>query len=201
MRGKWFVVGAVCGALCLAGCADDSITGGTEKESASPTESSSGPVGANSGPDYAKNVAANRRAAEVASQFVPAIEKDSSYGGVTIVASGLRVAVAGTPSPEVAEAVAGMRKTVPVTVWSVEHSLSELKALTDRIDGDPWAEKGINLSSWGPDEETNVVVITLTKYSPQAAKQLADAYGSDWIRVSKRSETNTAADGSGAGVG
>lgn len=189
MRASWIIVGAICGVLCLGGCGQSGDV------------TVAGPPAGSSGPDYSKDGSANQKAAEVASQFVPAMEKDASYGGLTIVSSGLRVGVVGTPSTAVAQALSGMRKKVPVATWPVRHSLRELKTLTARIDGDTWRDQGINLSSWGPDEATNVVVITLTKYRPEAAKQLADAYGSTWIRVSKRSETNVAADGAGAAVG
>ena len=109
MRVFWIVATAVCGALCLGGCGSDAVT------PADVPETSQAVPPAGTGPDYSKSSKANQRAVEAADQYVSAIEQDASFGGLTIVPSGLRVNVVGTPSAAVANALAGMRKQVPVT--------------------------------------------------------------------------------------
>ena len=63
--------------------------------------------------------------------------------------------------------------------------------LTERInhEADRWREKGINLSSWGPENDSNTVRVPRTDYQPKAAPQLIATYGSERLSVSKRSET------------
>ena len=192
MRAPWMIVVAVSGTLALGACGSEAapaaVAPGPERSHLPIQVSDPAP---SSGPNYSRDNKANQRAAEAADPYVKNLEADPTFGGLAIVASGLRVDVVGNPSPVVSAAVADMEKTVPVITRSVPNSYKDLLALTAQISDDyeSWKQKGINFSSWGPSGHTNTVRMTLTKYKPEFAEQLIEAYGSDRFSVSKRSET------------
>jgi hypothetical protein len=73
------------------------------------------------------------------------------------------------------------------------NSWSELDALTQQIAADAtnWQARGINLAEFGPDPASNRVLIQLTQYTPLAAQQLTDNYGSSLIAISTTSDQAT----------
>jgi hypothetical protein len=63
---------------------------------------------------------------------------------------------------------------------------AQLEELTIKIarEAPGWQARGIILGRWGPEAESNRVVIQLRSPTEAAAQALYAAYGADWITVS-----------------
>ena len=161
-------------------------------------------AGLSSSLNYATNLQANRTADQAAELYEPAIEHDATFGGLVITDSGLRMDVVkdGASTAGVALARSGtltsartnMAAMVPVTLRMVNNSLADLQSLTATLDkaAETWKAKGVVMSSWGPDLDSNKVLVTLQTYSSDAAAQLIATYGSSVLAVSSSGESNTA---------
>jgi hypothetical protein len=151
------------------------------------TTARAGAVAASPSPNFTVDPDANARAADAVDALGPALEKDQTFGGLRIVASGVEVSTVRRPSAFVLDAIATIRRQVPVSVRSVSHSMLGLSALVDRIgaDADRWRVEGIDISGIGPDVADNRVSIEVRRYSPAFAEQLEDAYG-EMVTVTRR---------------
>jgi hypothetical protein len=130
-------------------------------------------------PNFASDVAANERAADAVDPLGPPLEKDPTFGGLRIIATGVEISTVGRPSAFVRDAVVQIGSRVPVQVRSVRYSVIALSAMRDRIgrDAERWRRAGIDVSGVGLDTTDNRVTIDLRHYSDAAAGQLKRAYG------------------------
>lgn len=97
---------------------------------------------------------------------------------------GIEVDTVGTPARSMLSTASGDLGTylglpIPITYRSVTRSPSLLEAIDAQITADQssWATRGVSLSAWGVDPDSNTVLIKLTKYSPDAANLLTAQYG------------------------
>jgi hypothetical protein len=136
---------------------------------------------------YLDSQPANNLAAGVASRF-EGFAADSTYAGVVIEETDVRVYVVGRPSPAL-QATLDRQAAVPIRITHVRTSLAELTSLTLRLNDDSamLARQGIGMSSWGPDIFRDQVLITLSHYSGAQAAALRSRYGSALIHVETRS--------------
>ena len=154
-----------------------------------PTSASAAP-GNPSSVDYQKSLADNDRARQLAEDLEARLGAASNYAGIRITPSGIEVLTVGSPTLAEGEAVTSATSatkstgttptdTVPVTFRQVGYPLSELTSITQRLDADSaeLAAGGIRLSSWGPVQGDNRVVVHLEQYSDTAAQQLEARYG------------------------
>jgi hypothetical protein len=76
----------------------------------------------------------------------------------------------------------------------VAHTRAQLEELTLKIarDAPGWRARGITLGRWGPEAESNTVVIELRSPTTAAAQALYDTYSADWITVSLEPYTREA---------
>ncbi|WP_422935829.1 hypothetical protein [Sinomonas sp. P47F7] len=176
---------ATCGVLASCGEPAQNLPRG---DSAVPAPTSSAPH------DFSKPGPANQAASVVANALAPRLKDESNYVGLRITADGVEVILSGPPTASEVEAVNATKGAtptllaaghadpsipVPIAVRTVAHSLSELLALTHRLQTDTasWAARGITFSSFGPDIVQDVVVLHLQNYSPASAAELEKAYG------------------------
>ena len=97
----------------------------------------------------------------------------------------LVLAFVGEPSIQLRAQLEEAARPVAVEIRIVDHSWSQLRALSDRIGTDRpyWSTQGAELSSWGPDWMTNKVRIALVRFDRGAAQALEVHYGSDLVEV------------------
>ncbi|HEV2885762.1 MAG TPA: hypothetical protein VGX49_02525, partial [Jatrophihabitans sp.] len=108
----------------------------------------------------------------------------AEYAALRIVSYGIELNLVGPPTPEIEAIVAQETRLyralpIPVRYRSVSRSLRELEAVRDRIYADYgyWQEQGVELSTWGPDIETNTVKVRLAHYTKAYADALITRYG------------------------
>lgn len=146
-------------------------------------------------PDFVNNRVANFAADVVSEDLQPTLAKSANFVGQRVTAAGLEVDLSSAPtlaetglvSAEATAQAVSLSKfgvdptsiTVPVSIRTVPNSLASLSSLTSQLDSDAasWANKGIALSSWGPDLNSDLVVVHLQAYSTTAAQQLESTYG------------------------
>lgn len=123
------------------------------------------------------------------------------YASLRIVPSGLEVSVVGEVPATIIELVSQYQATfgglaIPVTYRRVQRTAAELTDLTSRIGADQayWKSQGAELSSWGPDSESDTVVVYLANGSPQLAAKIDAKYG-DAVSASPESKVVTASSG------
>jgi len=159
-------------------------------------------------PDWAHDSKANFSALLTA-QSLQGLAEDPNFAGIAITDAGLEVSVTAGPTASQARLVTSVRSSefstlskipglpvsVPISFTTVKNSASELKALTDTLNSDSgaWAAKGVELSSWGPDNTTNTVVVHLVNYSTVTADELTAAYGAS-LTVANESEAAAGSD-------
>ena len=90
--------------------------------------------------------------------------------------------------------LAALRSASPLSsykVVDVQHPWSQLTSVTKQIAvaDSRWQTRGVRLARYGPDVAMNKVQISLSAYTPAAAKALTDAYGSDLVSVSATPDT------------
>lgn len=134
------------------------------------------------GVDFSRDADANFAAA----QGLPGLDAFASYAGYQIVSYGYEVDLVGPPTAAIRAVVDRndpeyKGKPIPVRYRSVRHSLRELQALTKRITADDghWQDQGIELSSWGPDIDSNTVQIRMTHYTKHYRDALIAHYGDE----------------------
>lgn len=88
------------------------------------------------------------------------------------------------------------------TLMIVPHSWAQLVSVTSRITSDMRSlqAQGVELAQWGPDPQSNKVMITLESYSEQAVHTLLHRYGTQWISVSHAAERWVLTDPGGAAM-
>ena len=161
-------------AITVTGCAEERPPAAEERP----------PAAEYQGVDFSQDEAANYEAAQLGMRLGRYLPSLPGYAGLQIVRSGIQVDVVGEATPEMRAAVArhGMRyqgKEIPVTFRSVRYSEKELQAVAKQVSADQedLAERGIELSSWGIDLDTNKVEITLVRYTKAYGKVLLQRYG------------------------
>lgn len=158
-----------------------------------------GPASASaSGPNpnaFLADAASNDRARTLGEKLHDRLIGEPNYAGVRITSDGIEVSVVGAPTTTETAVVsnASAVASVPVKYRTVSHTLAELTAVTSRIDSDnaDLHRSGIELSSWGPVEGENAVVVHLRQYSDSIAKRLESKYG-DAISVDTAAQNATA---------
>ena len=168
------------------------------------------PAAAAAPPDFVHDQAANFAADAVSEDLAPTLEKSPGFVGQRVTADGLEVDVSGMPTGAenrlVANEAGGEKATlvrfgfdrstlrVPIAFRSVPYSLATLIEVTRRLDADSGslAASGIPLASWGPDIDTDTVVVHLADYTDAAAYRLKARYGAT-IRVAAGNESLSAA--------
>jgi hypothetical protein len=136
------------------------------------------------GVDFSRDQEANYAASQLGQRlhrFLPGLP---GYAGLQIVRTGIQVDVVGSPTPQMRAVVAkhALRhqgSEIPVSFRSVRYSEKELQAVHNRIsaDQDDWAKRGLELSSWGIDLDTNTVEIRLVHYTKDYGTVLLERYG------------------------
>jgi len=70
-------------------------------------------------------------------------------------------------------------------MWGMSESSASARqaAIMDRLnaDAESLAERGVRMSQWGPDPESDKVHVYLERYSDEARQLLDDRYGDDII--------------------
>lgn len=148
----------------------------------STSASQAGHPGLPGGVDFSQEGDANLAAA--GGPLSTHLEAFASYAGNQIVSYGIEVDLVGPPTDAIRAVVLRddpqyQGKPVPVRYRSVRHSWRELQALTDRIAADEadWQKQGIQLSSWGPEINSNTVRISLEHYTKAYRDALIGHYG------------------------
>jgi hypothetical protein len=136
------------------------------------------------GVDFSQDQEANYAAGQLGQRLMRFLPGMPGYAGMQIVRTGIQVEVVGSPTPEMRSVVArhGLRhqgSEIPVRFHSVRYSEKELQAVQNQItaDRDDWAKRGIELSSWGIDLDSNTVEITLERYTKAFGTALLERYG------------------------
>lgn len=147
--------------------------------------------------NYSANNELNRAASAAASAVASAVSAEPNFAGERIISSGLEVDVTDGPTAHQrslinSAAEAGIRhheqlngvsdlQSVPIHYRTVRWSLAQLNAVTNQIDRDfsMWAQHGINLTTWGPDIQSNTVTVSIDPYRSEYAAQLVDTYGAE----------------------
>jgi hypothetical protein len=159
------------------------------------------------GPDYSSDQTANAVAAQVGSVLMESLQDSSGYAGVRITEQGLILSVTDAPTSDVKQKIVDAQtvgqalsissggpssSAVPVQAEIVKYTDVELTAVTDQISTDAanWREQGVNLTSWGPDVESNTVLISLENCSSDASARLLATYG-DIVSVDTTSTSAT----------
>jgi hypothetical protein len=72
----------------------------------------------------------------------------------------------------------------------VRHSWASLNELTTRLaNAAPrWQARGIVPQEWGPDPQSNSILVRLRHYSKRAAQDLESYYGKSWVSVARVSD-------------
>lgn len=138
------------------------------------------------GIDFSKNLEANLAAGNSSGQLALDLSRQPGFAGYRIVPYGIEVDVVGKPTAAdraivVRDAPQYRGKDIPIRFRSVRHSLRELQVLTERITADEahWREQGIQLSSWGPEIESNTVQIMMAHYTKAYRDALIGYYGNE----------------------
>jgi hypothetical protein len=147
------------------------------------------------GVDYLRDQDANYAAAQgLLSAHLAAF---GNYAGDWIASDGIQVSLVGPPSAAIRAVVARddpryQGKPVPVRYHSVRHTLSDLRALMNRIEADTrfWQQHGMQWSSLGPAVAINLVHITLFHYTKAYRDVLIARYGRDWVTVEPHDVVN-----------
>ena len=90
--------------------------------------------------------------------------------------------------------LAALRSASPLSsyeVVDVRHPFAQLTSVMNQIAAadSRWQAQGVRLARYGPDVAINKVQVSLSVYTPAAAKALTDAYGSDLVSVSTTPDT------------
>jgi hypothetical protein len=147
--------------------------------------------------NYATEAAANGTAQREMSRALDGLQgsDDASFGGAWIAPEGIVVAMVGQPSTQLAAALAALESgDVPTHSVPVDHSLAQLRTLSQRISQDMpyWHGQDIEISAVGPDQLTNRVLIALTNYSAQAVQGIEAHYVGQPVHVVDHSERASA---------
>jgi hypothetical protein len=75
----------------------------------------------------------------------------------------------------------------PVQFRLVRHTLSDLEHLQQRIGADigSWQQEGIGITAILLDQVNNELEVGVTELTERAERELKNAYGTDWIRVTE----------------
>jgi len=123
----------------------------------------------------------------------------NSYAGVSIVTSGLEISLSGAPPASVLAAISTSAVTsgVPVSIRKVSYSSSQLEQLTKSIFADEpkLRSEGIALSYFGPEYDSNRVVVHFKQYSSALAAQMTARYNSSMLAIGTDSTTYSASAG------
>ena len=151
---------------------------------------------------YRANLTLNGKAADAADRIMRADSRtvtgradvdgaaaDGTYAGMKIVSTGLEVSVKGAPSAALKRAIAAQAGGVPVRIRTVAHSDRQLQTVGDAVTAQlaGLGKQGIQPVEWGPDYDSNKMLIQLRHYTPAAAAALTAKYGSDLVTVSTAS--------------
>ena len=131
--------------------------------------------------DYLTDAAAHVQATLAAEKVdgVAQSSGDSGFFQTAVTSSGVELATTKGPSALPMAQLANAAGAVPVHVRVVPNSMATLMAVRDRIvaDEDFWKGKGVQFGSWGPDYDSDVVVVHLVKYSAATAADVLQRYG------------------------
>jgi hypothetical protein len=151
---------------------------------------------------YRANLTLNGKATDAAERIMQADSRaitgkkvstgdtvDGTLAGMKIVSTGLEVSVAGTPSAALRQAIATSAGGVPVRIRTVAHSERQLEQVGDTLTKQlpSLRKQNIQPVEWGPDYDSNKVLVKLRHYTPAAAAALTAKYGSDMVTVSTTS--------------
>lgn len=168
-------------AVAVTGCAEERPQAAEER---SPAAEERAPAAAYRGVDFFQDQEANNAAGQLANRLDRFLSGLPGYGGLQIIRTGIRVNVVGGPTPEMRALVArhALRhqgSEIPVSFRSVRYSKKELQTVQNRItaDQDGWAKRGIELSTWGINLDSNTVKITLVHYTKAYGTALLKRYG------------------------
>lgn len=135
--------------------------------------------------NYRSDAALNAHAANVARHLDARIGKSPNFGGVAIRSSGLEVKLVDLTgiTGELEEA----RAAAPVEVTTAQYSWQQLLDATKVLDKNAMELQGsgIPITTWGPDFDSNRVVVTLSAKSGNAQKALESLVG-EIVTVSDR---------------
>lgn len=170
-------------AFLTTATATATVTGCAEKRPPAAAEERS-PAAEYQGVDFSQDEAANYEAAQLGMRLGRYLPSLPGYAGLQIVRPGIQVDVVGEATPEMRAVVArhALRyqgKEIPVSYRSVRYSEKELQAVAKQVsaDQDDLAKRGIELSSWGIDLDSNTVQIKLAHYSDAYRDALIERYG------------------------
>ncbi len=146
--------------------------------------------------DSALNGSATQAAEQLVAQLAVSVPDayKSAFAGTAITSTGLEISLAGPGASTIRAAVPETVNGVPVAVRIVAHSDADLQKISDKIGRDrtTWIAQGITPSSWGPDYQSNKILVYLEKYSTSAATAIENKYGKDLVAVSTESRTISA---------
>ncbi len=159
------------------------------------------PAAESHGVDFSQDTEANFAAAQLGMRLMTHLPRIPGYAGLQIVSSGVEVSVVGEPSARMRAAVARYAlkhqgRDIPVHFRSVRNSEEQLTVLANLVgeEREVWAKRGIELTSWGTDMDTNTVEIRLARYSEAARAALIEWYG-DRVTVDPHDHVVVPADG------
>jgi hypothetical protein len=138
------------------------------------------------GIDYSQDEAANYAASQLGQALLRDLPKLAGYAGLQIVRYGIEVDTVGPPDPRLCAAVTRAVQRyryqggeIEVRYRLVRYTERELEAVVTQLGADAkeLAGQGIELSTWGPDIDTNKVEISLVHYSKAYRDILVSRYG------------------------
>jgi hypothetical protein len=131
--------------------------------------------------DWRTSTDGNVSAQQASDCVVPLAQADPAIGyfNVAITPAGLEVAQTQAPSKQLLASYQSAAGAVPVHVRVVAHSGTELQAVSDRIRAAVVDGKldGVQVTDWGADYASDLMVIHLVTYSATVAKDLESKFG------------------------
>jgi hypothetical protein len=136
----------------------------------------------------------------VATSLSEQLARNSSWGGVVVDGTTVRVRLTSSPAPELERTLRSANsEAVPVTFDVVKYTAEELDGVIEEITADSewFAEQGIEPTMWGVDPRENAVYLEVASLSPEVSMLLSERYGaavkvSEGVRASVVSRSDDA---------
>lgn len=134
---------------------------------------------ANFSPSWEKTVEVRQAPiTEVLPELVPELERHPGFAGVFVEAYVLVINTAGDPDAA-ADIARGWLQPSQFKVRSVEYTLTELRALHEQLNADAaeWMSKGFEFGSWGVNQISNRLEISVVDLTDAERQELERIYG------------------------
>jgi hypothetical protein len=135
-----------------------------------------------SGRNYANDVRLNGLAADAAPSISRAIRSRPDWVYVEIVPTGLEIGLTDdSPATEAMARRADAERAhpIPLRFRQVTYSARQLNAVERQLNRSyrSLARSGVHMTDWGPDEDSNTILVHLHPYTDVAAERLRWEYG------------------------